>query len=702
MSKHPNDQRVNELKPELMGIGGLITFINHNSASRQVMSTNMTGQSIVNTGNTTRRVMTGAEYEFSRFTFKQQVPENGTVIATIQKFPAGNVFIEHIPENPRTVVLFESVNDYGHRYIDVMDISSYHSLHEKYGFKQKFKPNVDEILAPKSFIAKGTVISDSPNVDEDGNYKYGMDINVAAMSHPVGIEDGFGISESLYYKTAATAYGKRTISVGKSHYLLNIYGDDNNYKPFPGVGDYIRDDRILFASREFNENMNIVDMMPARPGRLSALRKVNNLFDKRVYAEKPGRVIDITVYRNYSRKSNLPTGMTDWLDKWHQLNANFYSCIIREYVKLTKRYPNGFEISPQLETLLIEAYSFNMNSGYYNNSGDRNENLVRTLNGQPLDEYSIQITYEYQVHPFIGAKFSGTAGDKGVNVRIIKDEHMPIDKDGNRADIIVDDFSVIKRMIASRPHEQYYGACAIKVEKNLRKILAEQGYEAAWEYLSEFYKTVSPRMWEDAIVPAKIPENYVEHIDYVLANKISIWAPFSSSKEVIDVIRDLEQKFPPCFDKVTYTDLDGNKVETHDKILIGPLYFMLLDKTNTPFAATSSTKYQHHGILATVSGNERNYSPAKNNPVKVTGESECRHAVSNVGEDALAELLEQTNDPNSHKAVCETIYMSDSPTDINRVIDRDKVPRGQSIINQFIRSQFQGAGFNIVRYGDDN
>lgn len=698
MSSNPNNKRTNELEPELMGIGGLITFINHNSASRQVMSTNMAGQSIVNTGNTTRRIITGAEFEFSRFTFKQKMPEDGTIISVIEKFPSGNVFIEHIPENPRTVVFFETVNSEGHRYIDVLDIYSHHCLHEKYGFKHKFNKNIDEILSPGNFVHKDTVISDSPNVTEDGNYKYGADINVAAMSHPVGIEDGFGISESLYYRTAATAFGKRSISVGKSHYLLNIYGDDDNYKPFPGIGDTIRDDRILFASREYNESMNIVDMMPARPGRLSALRKVNNLFDRRVFVDKPGKVIDITVYRNFSRKSNLPTGMTDWLDKWHNLNANFYAAIVRQYQKLMKRYPEGFEVSPQLETLLIEAYSFNMNNGFYSN--DRNENLVRTIGGQPLDEYSVHITYEYLVHPFIGAKFSGTAGDKGVNVRIIKDEHMPVDKDGNRADIIVDDFSVIKRMIASRPHEHFYGACVLKAEKEVRRLVKEKGYQEAWDYLAGFYQTISPRMWNEAIVPAKIPDNPKDHIDYILKNKITIWAPFKSDKEVVDTVKELNEKYPPCYGPVNYVDLEGNPVETRNKILIAPLYFMLLEKTNTPFAATASTKYQHHGILATVSGAERNFSPAKNNPVKVTGESEVRHAVSNVSEDALAELLEQTNDPNSHRAVCEAIYHSKTPTNIDRVIDRAVVPRGQSSINQTIRSQFQGAGFNIKRYGE--
>jgi hypothetical protein len=697
MSKYPNNARVNELHPELMGLGGLLTFINHNSASRQAMGTNMVGQAIVNSANTSRRIMTGAEYEFSRFTFKQQMPEDGTIIAVIPKFPTKNVFVDNIQENPRTVVLFETVNEQGHRLIDVMDLGIYHCLHEKFGFRYKFNERTEGLLTPGTFIPKGTVFADSPNVDVDDNYNYGMDVKVALMSHPVGIEDGFGVSESLYYRTAARAYGKRSISVGKSHYLLNIYGDDEHYQPCPSIGDYIRDDRIVFAAREFNESMNIVDMMPARPGRVSALRKVNNLFDKRVYADKVGKVIDITVYRNYIRKSNLPTGMTDWLDKWHQLNVNFYENIIRHYQSLNKRFPDGFEISPQLEVLLTEANSFNIGT---TNSRERNENLVRTIGGQPLDEYSIHITYEYLVNPFVGAKFSGTAGDKGVNVRIIKDEHMPIDKEGNRADIIADDFSTIKRMIASRPHEMYYGGSTLKVEKVLKQLVATQGYEAAWEYLSEFYKTISPRMWNECIIPAKIDKNYQQHIDHVLSDKISIWAPFKSDKEVVTTIRDLESKFPPCYDVVTYTDLEGNQVVTKDKILIAPLYFMLLEKTNTPFAATASTRYQHHGILATITGNERNYMPARNNPVKVNGESEVKHAASNVGDDALAEQLEQSNDPDAHKAICKSIYSSAHPTNIDRVIDRSIIPRGNSKTNQFIRSQFQGAGFKIVRYDE--
>jgi len=704
MSKYPNNESINELEPELMGIGGLIAFINHNSSSRQAMGTNMVGQSIVNTNNTTRRIFTGAEYEFSRFTFKQQMPEDGVVIAVIPKFPVNNVFMEKIPENPRTIVFFEKFTDEGTRVIDVLDLSSFHLLHEKYGFKHVFKDYADTLLTPGSFIPKDTVISDSPNVTDDGFYKSGMDINVALMSHPVGIEDGFGISESLYHKTAATAFGKRSIACGKTHYLLDLYGEGDVVKPFPGIGENIRDDRILFASREFNESMTIVDMMSARPGRPSAMRKVNNLFDKRVYVEKPGKVIDITVFKNHVRKSNLPTGVTAWLDKWHQLNLNFFSKIISQHQALNKRYPDGYEISPALEVLLTEAYSFNINGNTNHLGIDKGDNIIRTIGGQPLDEYNIQITYEYKVYPFIGAKFSGTAGDKGVNVRILPDSHMPIDKDGNRADLIADDFSAIKRMIGSRPHEHYFGACTLKIEKQLKELVDKNDYVTAWDLLSGFYQTISPKMWEEAVLFSglnKDPESIKNHIDYILKNKLSIWAPFNQKKEVVQIIRELSEKYPPCHDVITYVDLEGNKQVTKEKILIGPLYFMLLEKTNTPFAATSSTRYQHHGALATITGNERNFLPARNNPVKVTSESEVRHHVSNVGSDALAELLEQTNSPDSHRAICEAIYNTPTPTNIDRVIDRSEVPRGTSKANQYIRSQFNSAGFNIKRHGDE-
>lgn len=693
MSKFNNTNRKNELDSGLMGIGGLMTFQRHNSASRQVMSTNQVGQSLVTKGNTKRRLITGVEFEYGRFTFKHEMPEEGTIVSVIQKFPTNNIFQENIGKNPRTIIIFETRDDNGERIFDVLDMMSHHKTHPQYGFQYEYNEDLMDDLVPGKPIPKGVVFAKSPAIEDDGSYKYGIDVNVAMMSHPAGIEDGFMISESLRNALTVDAYGERSISVGKSHYLLNIYGDDENYKPFPTIGEYIRPDRLLFASREYNENMAIVDMMPARKGRLAATQTPDWMFDNCIYVEKVAKVIDITVYKNHIRKSNLPTKTTAWMDKWHQLNFNFYQQIINQYYGLTKRFPQGFTISPAFETLLIEAMSFTVQ----NNRADQ---LVRTINGQPLDEYSVHVLYQYKYNPIIGAKFTGGAGDKGVTVRITPDDQMPVDAEGNRAHLVVDDFSTIKRMNLGRTYEQEIGACCLAVEKRLKAIVESEGYQKGWEYLSGFYQAAAPEMYK-LIQAEGIDKNPKRHIDFVLKDKIYLWFPEHQQKENQQIIEELMEKYPPCYGPVTYTDLEGKVVTTRSPILIGPMYFMLLEKTASTFAATASTRYQHHGILATVQGNDRNTSPARNNPTRSGGESEVRLFLSVMDSEAVAEILEQTNDPNTHAFIVNTIHNSDNPSDIPQVIDRSVVPRGNSRPMQFVNHKFQCFGLKLKYEGNE-
>lgn len=689
MSKYKNPVRKKEICAEVEGVGSLMTYGEHNSASRQVMATNQTGQSLVTTGNTKRRIIRGTEFEFGRFTFKQQFPTDAVVFAVIPKFPTNNVFQEDIGENPRTVIIYEASDDNGDPYIDILDVSVFHKSHPNYGFRYKFDDDVVSSLTPGQAFHKGTVIADSPNVADDGDYMYGFDVNVAMMSHPAGIEDGFMISEDLHRQLEVNAYGHRNISVGKNNYLLNIYGDDELYKPFPSIGESIRDDRLLFSSREFNESMAIVDMMPARKGRVAASQKPNFMFDDCIYTEKPGRVIDITVYKNHARKSNLPSKTTTWLDKWYQLNYNFYNSIIRKHEELKTRFPNGFTTSYAFETLLVEAMGFCV-------SPRRSDQLVRTMNGQPLDEYSVHITYEYKYTPIIGGKFTGGAGDKGVAVRITPTEDMPRDAEGNIAHIVVDDFSTIKRMNLGRTYEQEIGASCLAVEKRVKTLVETKGYKEAWSYLAGFYQLAAPEMWK-IIVEAGIDKSPKKHIDHVLSDKIYLWAPSHQEKENQQIVEDLKNHYPPCKGPVTYRDLAGNVVTTRSPVLIGPMYFMLLEKTASHITgATASTRYQHHGILATVQGGDRNKMPVKNNPTRAGGESEVRLHQSVMDGEAVAEQLEQTNDPSAHKAIVRKIHATTKPSDIPQVIDRDEIPRGNSRPLKIVNHKMQCFGIKLV------
>ena len=74
---------------------------------------------------------------------------------------------------------------------------------------------------------------------------------------------------------------------------------------------------------------------------------------------------------------------------------------------------------------------------------------------------------------------------------------MPIDAQGNRADVIMDGDSTIKRMNIGRMYEQHVNATSRHVTNVVRDIIHNDrspvGYEQAWQYLLGYYGIVSPK-----------------------------------------------------------------------------------------------------------------------------------------------------------------------------------------------------------------
>lgn len=284
-------------------------------------------------------------------------------------------------------------------------------------------------------------------------------------------------------------------------------------------------------------------------------------------------------------------------------------------------------------------------------------------------------------------------------MQVKKDSDMPVDADGNRAEAIMDGDSTIKRMNVGRLFEQYVNACSRDVTKRVRTSMANGGAaEDAYAYLMSYYATVSPLMAEamqsDDYKAQSTPE---AHVQSVLDNGIYLWIPPNSPADPIESIKLLRNHFPPTHGPVTY---DGGHV-TNQPVLIGSLYVMLLEKTGVDWSGTSSSKLQHFGIPARVSNVDKYATPGRNQPVRILGEAEIRLLNAVAGSDVSADLLDQSNNPATHKAIIQQLLSSQTPTNFDRIIDRREVPLGNSRSIQFVNHILECAGVRFKREVDD-
>lgn len=699
----------NELHPELLSTAAFNLIPGTVSGSRlQMLGSHLT-QMLVIKGATPRRCATGIEREYGKHTFKIKMPADGSIVAIIPKFPE-TIGRGSVQSNPLTVVVYQDVNtgEYG-----ILEIPQYHIKHQYFGFKYSMKRTMSAITRG-AIIAKDTVFADSPSIDENGDYCFGIEANVAYMTVPGVIEDGFVISESFAKRLTTTGYETLDASWGKKYYPLNLYGDDQNYKPFPDIGERVRPDGLIMALRAYDEMTDPVMMTPA------ALRRVDT-FDKHIYTKANAKVIDIVArYDPKGSTPETPLGMEMQVQRYYKAQLHFYNTLIETYEKLNRQAQQKKEplrISRHFHRLLVEAMYFKIDPTKFRAS--------RIVQRQPMDEWRVDITVEYELQPTRAFKLTGLSGDKGVICQVWPDHEMPTDKHGTVADVIADGNATSNRMNLSRLYEHYLNATSDQLEREIRaaadKGLTDEIVEYYWQRVTRYYQIVSPIMHE-TITSSSYTQTPRQHIESIIKapkqRGIRLFIPTDNKVDMVDVISQLKAEFPIDKGPVTYVGRSGNRVVTEEDIIIASNYFILLEKTGTGWSAVSSGALQQHGILSKLTRHDKHARPGRASPTRNLGEDEVRLLAAVTGKVestkplverygpaagdglAVAELLDMANNPLVHQEAVRSILEADNPMAIEKLIDRNKFPRGGSRSLRFVKHHLQIAGIDLY-YQDD-
>jgi len=673
----------NELRPELLASAALILFPGRVSSSRAQMVGSNLGQALVINGGETRRLLTGNEREFGRSTFNIKMPCDAEIIKVIPKFKGG-VGQGVISQNPLDVVIYEDI-DTGE--IGALEIPRHSVRHQHFGFKYKSTPARSH-LNKGSHIKKGTILADSPSIDENGNYRFGVNLETAFLSVPGVTEDGIIISRSAQKKMCSKGFETRSANCGHRCYPVNLYGTDDHYQPFPDIGQKIRPDGLLFALRDYDDLLGCVEMTP------KALREPDLNYDTLIYAPGlNGTVVDVKVLRDnrFVNHSPTPVGMGEQMQRYLNAQLVFYEEILSVYNQLKRAKGQHLAITPEFHNLVVEALKMKPNPA-------RNKvNMLYRLD--PMDEWRIEITYEYDVIPDQGAKQTDLYGGKGVICEVWEDEDMPVDANGVRADIIIDGHSTVKRMNVSRMYEHYINATARELTREIRTIYqpTPECIEAVWNRLIGFYQVVSPEHY----VLITGPEYNTgfdarrEEVESVVRDGIYVWIPTDSKGDPIEMIKSLQTHYPIPISPVTYKGRSGRTVTTKDPVLIGAMYYIVLEKTGIECSGVASSNLNHFGIPSKLNKRSKFSLPRKPTPIRAQGESEVRLTASAIGGEPLADLLEMSNNPRTHKHVAEQIMRADKPTAISQILDREKLPKGGARMTEFVKHQLKCAGIEF-------
>lgn len=693
-----------KLKEEMISFHSLNPFIDTVSSSRGYMMSAHYAQSLTIKHGDEKIIQTGLEKQFGDNTFCKKAETDIRLIKSIKRY--NGIDINSVTKCVETLLIVENLEN---NEIDFISIPYYHKLHPYFGFKYIKNEELLNKLRTNDILPKDTVFADSPSVDKNKGYKYGVNANVALINLPETTEDGIIISDRLQQKMAHDVFETRIVEFGKNSFPLNIYGDENNYKSFPEIGDLINEDSVVMVLRDYNN-----DLAPALISKKD-VREYDPVFDKAYYVKGPGEiknvygeqvtygeVVDIKVYTSQKYEKDLYTGVDNNIEKYATSLKRFYQEIIDTYEDLRldhyKRYGNyDLPISEQMHKLIVDAYAIANPSNYKMTYSSKNEEL---------DSVRIEFTIAYHsIVPVKASKISDSHGSKGVIVQIKPLDQMPftyVNGEKVIADVVMDPSSVVSRMNPGRIYEQYFNAISRKTQYEIRKVMnypntkyTKDEITKGWNVLLGLLEIIGTEQYDGykQVQDENIKKDILEEC---LTKEVFILYKISTEKRPYQVVTDVQGTiYEPEIKPVHLPQEDGSIKVTSENIIIAPIYTILLFKTGENYLSVAGSKLNHFGMPIGVTGATRNFIPWRASPTRILSETGSRLISAYTNRYVLAELKDRANSIPSHKAAYLNILEAEQPTNINKLIDRRIQPYGDDSSLELVNNIFNSAGLKI-------
>jgi len=383
------------IREELLSLHAINPFIGNISSARSIMVSGHLSQIVVIENGEPQIIQTGIDPQLAQNTFSKKLEADSRILAILKRY--NGVSATSVTELTEYLVITQDVET---NQLDIVSIPRYHKLHQNFGFKYKLNEDTLNHNILNTVMPKGTIFADSPTVSKDSEYKFGRPVNIAYLHIPEVTGDGVVISESLAKKYAYRTYETIVVEFGEKSFPLNMYGDDDNYKPFPDIGERVNSDRVTIATRDYETPLS-----PALTSR-SDVKDYSVYFDKPFYAKADGAtVVDIKVFHNAKFRKSTYTKTTEQVDKYAKALKQYYRDIINVYTATAKeyylRYKQDIPVSEQFHRLLLDAYAV----------VEEARNIRYTYKNDLVDLYRVEITLEYLVAPDVtGSKVTTLHG----------------------------------------------------------------------------------------------------------------------------------------------------------------------------------------------------------------------------------------------------------------------------------------------------
>lgn len=486
------------------------------------------------------------------------------------------VKFEDICENPEYYYLF--IYDEENDKYDVINRKPVENLTETFGFPY-MNDKIDE-LNENDPIYRGDTLYHSTSMDDYGNYRYGRNANVLYLLDPDSSEDAAIISESFAEKMSSLEVETITYGVNENDIPLNIFGDSNEYKSIPEIGDKI--DGIAAVLRpQFNDQL----LFDFKNKNLSSIKDG----DKVIYYESVGTVIDYEIYCN-----NQDLEYTDYNEqyiKYLDSQTKFWQKINT----ITKEIKNsGSKYSNNVDYLFKRSRDFIDTNRKWREGDNAFSNIM------------IKVTIAKRVPMSVGNKFTGRYGNKSVVSVVRPDDKMHHTKDGKRCDVILNLLAIINRTTGFVPMELYANFILTKTRERMATFKTRAQKESLlFEMIRNFNKDEAKEMKK--IYDSLDKSDKEIFIDDCINNGIYIHqSPIKEDRPFFYKLEDIRNKYDWLKPYKMYINKwengDTREIPILQRMYMGQMYLFRLKQSDTRGFSARST-----GAINTKGLPERSY-----------------------------------------------------------------------------------------------
>lgn len=688
-TRDPNDYLSNTTAPpELLGASSLMNpTCAQMSAQRGLMCASHLPQAQIIHGCEHPRVFTGfesmiGEYEFDTTERNQDIQ----IVEIIPRFVVNNG-ANPLKDNPYFTIIYRGCDD---NKIGYFNYEKFTMTGDNYGYKNKLL-NINQ-LNKGNFIPKQMKLCTSPA--HDGNkYMLGTNLNTAFISLPQLTEDAFVITESAAKKLASDGYTQISFKILPNQIPRDLYGDGEEYKFFPDIGEYVREDGVVCALMTPTADSFISDIYKGN------ISKIQYLHDTLFYAPKGSQVVDVNIWINRKCKVKSSKDMFTQAQKYRD-HINSYNLKVWEAYQESVR--KGYEVTHEFNQLVTDCLNSLLADNVRIPGFNKKADMTLVKKKEAIKYMYVTLTFRYPHEISLGSKLSGLWGNKGTLSAIIPDEDAPVDDNGCRAEILVDSTTVFNRMNFGQWYTQFFNRGGVLITQRIQQSIAngDTDYNKHYEYLTGYLRDINFK-WADELDKLHSDTYSRKSLIEETIKQGGPYIQLSPFTKGIDqyLIKRLTEKYNIGKTPVEFNMVDkrGHKkhIRTKRPVMIAPNYWFSL--YIIPHVRTSGLGYVSQYYSPVRAGSlAKLQSPISQTPIRI-GEDEIRNIVMVSGSETAARILGMyANSREGLNKLGEYLMFSPSPSKLHRIdIENSELEKTNNIIG-VAKHIFACTGCNIT------